>query len=253
MSGSDAIPVSFLEDVCYRFTNLVCRISIVDGYSEVQVTGFLVGRDFVLSVYHVFHGVIESNTKRAKIFAIFGFKGKSLTVGQKQYFFYNTPAYINPELDVIILHLKPDTGLPTGCVLTKESLSSHERITFVGHPYGEPQKISVECPILTPEHPIVVESSDYFRRQYGPGGFQGMNDPHSVLVQSRVGGGAAGSPGFVQRGNTSLACMLTMAYPTFRAQLPPRDLNYTFEKAVTMDSLYSRLKIDNPRLCFSIF
>lgn len=174
-------------------------------------------------------------------------------MGQKQYYFYDSPAYLNPALDVIILQLKPDFGLPIGCTLMKERPSIHENITFVGHPYGEPQKISVECPILEPKHPIILKADDYIRRQYGPDGFHGAPDPYSVLVQSKMGGGATGSPGIVQSGNTAVAYMLTKGYPTFRSQLQPQELRYTFEKALAMDSLYTLLKIDNPRLCFSIF
>jgi hypothetical protein len=196
---------------------------------------------------------ITANTKRARIFAIFGFKGKSLTVGHKQYNFYDIPAYLNPALDVIILQLKPDSGLPTGCKVIKERPPILENVTFVGHPFGEPQQISVECPILDPKHPIILKADDYIRRQYGPGGFHGVTDPYSVLVQSKMKGGATGSPGIVQTGNTAVAYMLTRGFPTFRSQLSPPDLVYTFEKAVAMESLYRLLKIDNPRLCFSIF
>ena len=193
------------------------------------------------------------SAKRTKTFAVFGFKGNSLTVGLKQYYFYDSPAYINADLDVIILQLKPDYGLPNGWTLLRERPSPYQKITFVGHPNGEPQKMALECPMLSPDHRIVMESYDYFHRQNAQGGFDGVRDPCSVLVQSGIGNGAAGSPGIVPTENTAVACMLTTGYPTFRSHIAPQDLNHTFEKAVAMHSLYKYLKNDNPRLCFSIF
>jgi V8-like Glu-specific endopeptidase len=136
------------DDGIYSSAKGIAKLSIIRDGSLTTCTGFMIGRDLLITNQHC---VPEPSLCR-DILAIFGYEemaGETVTRGEQYHCSEAMPP--NYVLDFVLLRMTGEPGKKWGVLtLSDRSLVSGEALMVIHHPNGEPKQISKrDCTAVT--------------------------------------------------------------------------------------------------------
>lgn len=196
------------------------------------------------------------------IFIKFGFKREIERDSIVKFFFSPQICFFNPELDVIVLKLKAyGNPFPPPLHLSQHD-HSLKKISFYGHPKGEPLLIDPGCHAQDLADDVIKKAM-YFAQINFPNflnGYYNVDNPAFSLYHCHFQVGASGAPGLIVEPNfnISVTCMLLRGYPYFFPHLSKDDqkkypVEFMFEQCLPMTTFYKALKQNQPSLCDELF
>lgn len=180
--------------------------------------------------------------------------------------------YYDEPLDIILLELKENFGMPFPVSLTNfDDLQFTDKFHLIGHPNGKPKERDADCVLLD----ISRDKADEIRHSmmgflgdelsqtvlntYGDP-YHGIDDPDKCFFNCVFEHTASGAPGIsIDQNGTVKACIVLLGgYPTFYWECcedikstMPKDLRFEF--GIKLSAVYASLKTHNASLCDRVF
>ncbi|XP_065922956.1 uncharacterized protein [Magallana gigas] len=250
------------------------RVGMIRHQENAIGTGFRVGKNKVMTCWHVIGPYITENTvrgceldvKRLNPFNIlFQFKDRNETCHPKNYFRFIPYIHFNDkELDVIVLELErhqfSEVEFPPPIRFFGE-IDFDRELHLIGHPGGVQMKEDSQVypmPRNEQTHQFILdlEAWSIMHCPNNENFYSPLHDACKVLLHTTFDRGSSGSPGInIDHEKAIVVLMLSGGVPTCfydgtYTNIPHDKL---VEYGVSISDIYNKMKLENPKLCNEIF
>ncbi|XP_052689084.1 uncharacterized protein LOC128167412 isoform X5 [Crassostrea angulata] len=250
------------------------RVGMIRHQDSAIGTGFRVGKNKVMTCWHVIGPYITENTARGceldvkglNLFNIlFQFKDRNEKCHPRNYFrFIPYIHFYDKELDVIVLELErhqfTEVEFPPPIRFFGE-IDFNRELHLIGHPGGVQMKEDSQVspmPRNEQTHQFILELEKWSVMHFpnNENFYSPLHDACKVLLHTTFDRGSSGSPGInIDHEKAIVVLMLSGGVPTcfydgIYTNIPHDKL---VEYGVSISDIYNKMEPENPKLCNEIF